>query len=126
MIAALKGYRMKLLMPDNMSQERRAAMRAYGAELILVTKEQGMEGARDLALEMANRGEGMITLAGDIGIFQHHHFTPGEQGGKKQYHDKAEINDMTRPQAACEFFQPALVFHFCLVLHPDDSQPAFL
>jgi cysteine synthase B len=44
MIAALKGYRMKLLMPDNMSQERRAAMRAYGAELILVTKEQGWKG----------------------------------------------------------------------------------
>ncbi len=60
MIAALKGYRMKLLMPDNMSRERRAAMRAYGAELILVTKEQGMEGARDLALEMANRGEGKL------------------------------------------------------------------
>lgn len=47
MIAALKGYRMKLLMPDNMSRERRAAMRAYGAELIPVSKEQGMEGARD-------------------------------------------------------------------------------
>jgi cysteine synthase B len=60
MIAALKGYRMKLLMPDNMSQERRAAMRAYGAELILVTKEQGMEGARDLALSMAQRGEGKL------------------------------------------------------------------
>lgn len=60
MIAALKGYRMKLLMPDNMSQERRAAMRAYGAELILVTKEQGMEGARDLALAMAERGEGKL------------------------------------------------------------------
>ena len=60
MIAALKGYQMKLLMPDNMSQERRAAMRAYGAELILVTKEQGMEGARDLALEMAQRGEGKL------------------------------------------------------------------
>ena len=60
MIAALKGYRMKLLMPDNMSQERRAAMRAYGAELILVSKEQGMEGARDLALEMAERGEGKL------------------------------------------------------------------
>lgn len=60
MIAALKGYRMKLLMPDNMSQERRAAMRAYGADLILVSKEQGMEGARDLALEMAERGEGKL------------------------------------------------------------------
>lgn len=60
MIAALKGYRMKLLMPDNMSQERRAAMRAYGAELILVTKEQGMEGARDLALSMAQCGEGKL------------------------------------------------------------------
>ncbi|MCS5950522.1 hypothetical protein LNO88_19825 [Klebsiella pneumoniae subsp. pneumoniae] len=47
-------------MPDNMSQERRAAMRAYGAELILVSKEQGMEGARDLALEMAQRGEGKL------------------------------------------------------------------
>ena len=60
MIAALKGYRMKLLMPDNMSIERRAAMRAYGAELILVSKEQGMEGARDLAEAMAARGEGRL------------------------------------------------------------------
>jgi len=60
MIAALKGYHMKLLMPDNMSMERRAAMRAYGADLVLVTKEQGMEGARDLALAMAQRGEGYI------------------------------------------------------------------
>lgn len=60
MIAALKGYRMKLLMPDNMSQERRAAMRAYGAELILVTKEQGMEGARDLAQAMEARGDGKM------------------------------------------------------------------
>ncbi len=60
MIAALKGYRMKLVMPDNMSLERRAAMQAYGAELILVTKEQGMEGARTLAQEMAERGEGKV------------------------------------------------------------------
>ena len=49
MIAAMKGYRLKLLMPDNMSRERQAAMRAYGAELVLVSREQGMEGARDLA-----------------------------------------------------------------------------
>jgi len=60
MIAAIKGYRMKLLMPDNMSQERRAAMRAYGAELILVSKEQGMEGARQLAQAMAERGDGKV------------------------------------------------------------------
>jgi cysteine synthase B len=60
MIAALKGYRMKLLMPDNMSLERRAAMQAYGAELILVSKAQGMEGARAQAQEMAARGEGKV------------------------------------------------------------------
>lgn len=60
MIAALKGYRIKLLMPDNMSMERKAAMQAYGAELILVSKAQGMEGARELAQEMADRGEGTI------------------------------------------------------------------
>jgi cysteine synthase B len=60
MIAALKGYRMKLLMPDNMSMERKAAMQAYGAELILVTKEQGMEGARELARLMDERGEGKV------------------------------------------------------------------
>ncbi|QUG74849.1 cysteine synthase CysM [Erwinia sp. E602] len=60
MIAAMKGYALRLLMPDNMSVERQAAMRAYGAELILVSREQGMEGARDLALEMAARGEGKV------------------------------------------------------------------
>ncbi|GDX04914.1 cysteine synthase CysM [Buttiauxella sp. A111] len=60
MIAALKGYRMKLLMPDNMSMERKAAMQAYGAELILVTKEQGMEGAREMARLMDERGEGKV------------------------------------------------------------------
>lgn len=60
MIAAMKGYVLKLLMPDNMSIERQAAMRAYGAELILVSREQGMEGARDLAAAMAARGEGKV------------------------------------------------------------------
>ena len=52
MAAAIKGYKMVLIMPDNMSAERRAAMSAYGAELILVSKDQGMEGARDLADQM--------------------------------------------------------------------------
>ncbi|SQJ14079.1 Cysteine synthase B [Serratia rubidaea] len=60
MIAAMKGYRLKLLMPENMSMERQAAMRAYGAELILVSREQGMEGARDLALEMERQGLGKV------------------------------------------------------------------
>jgi len=60
MIAALKGYRMTLLMPDNMSKERQTAMRAYGAELILVSREQGMEWARDMALEMQSQNQGVV------------------------------------------------------------------
>jgi len=60
MAAAIKGYRMTLIMPDNSSAERKAAMTAYGAELILVTKEQGMEGARDLALQMQAEGRGKV------------------------------------------------------------------
>ncbi|CNH04508.1 cysteine synthase CysM [Yersinia pekkanenii] len=60
MIAAIKGYSLKLLMPENMSQERQAAMRAYGAELILVSRAQGMEGARDQALMMQANGQGKV------------------------------------------------------------------
>ena len=60
MVAALRGYRMILIMPDNLSVERRQAMTAYGAELILVTKEAGMEGARDLAQRMRDQGRGTI------------------------------------------------------------------
>jgi len=60
MAAAIKGYRMVLIMPDNMSEERRASMKAYGAELISVTREQGMEGARDLALQMQAEGRGTV------------------------------------------------------------------
>ncbi|OMH38128.1 cysteine synthase CysM [Motiliproteus sp. MSK22-1] len=60
MAAAIKGYRMILIMPDNSSQERKAAMTAYGAELILVSKEEGMEGARDLALQMQSEGKGKV------------------------------------------------------------------
>ncbi|MDH5425455.1 MAG: cysteine synthase CysM [Gammaproteobacteria bacterium] len=60
MAAAIRGYKLKLIMPDNMTAERQAAMAAYGAELILVTREQGMEYARDLALDMQERGEGKV------------------------------------------------------------------
>ncbi len=60
MAAAVKGYRMILIMPAHMSLERRASMRAYGAELILVSEEEGMEGARDLAEKMGREGRGKV------------------------------------------------------------------
>ncbi|HEX5055954.1 MAG TPA: cysteine synthase CysM [Gammaproteobacteria bacterium] len=60
MAAAIRGYRIILIMPESASLERRAVMKAFGAEIILVTKEQGMEGARDLALEMQRDGKGIV------------------------------------------------------------------
>ncbi len=60
MAAAIKGYKMTLIMPDNMSNERKASMSAYGATLIEVSQEQGMEYARDLAQKMHENGEGVV------------------------------------------------------------------
>ncbi len=60
MAAAIKGYKMTLIMPDNMSEERRASMKAYGAEIILTPAEGSMEAAIDLAREMEASGEGRI------------------------------------------------------------------
>ncbi len=60
MVAAIKGYKMILIMPDNMTEERCASMRAYGAQLIQVTQQQGMEGARDLALKMQAEDKGRV------------------------------------------------------------------
>jgi cysteine synthase B len=60
MVAAIRGYKMILIMPDNLSQERRDAMAAYGAELILVSQVEGMEGARDLALKMQSENKGLV------------------------------------------------------------------
>lgn len=60
MVAAIKGYRMILIMPENSTAERKASMAAYGAELILVSKAAGMEGARDLALKMQAEGKGKV------------------------------------------------------------------
>lgn len=60
MVAAIKGYKMTLIMPDNSTAERKASMAAYGAELILVSREEGMEGARDLALRMQAEGKGIV------------------------------------------------------------------
>ncbi|MGD8567099.1 MAG: cysteine synthase CysM [Gammaproteobacteria bacterium] len=60
MAAAIKGYRMILIMPETMSVERRGVMKAFGADIVLVTKEQGMEGARDLANQMAAENKGIV------------------------------------------------------------------
>lgn len=60
MAAAIKGYNMKLIMPSHMSEERKLAMSAYGAQLIEVSQAEGMEGARDLALEMQSQGQGVV------------------------------------------------------------------
>jgi len=60
MVSAMLGYRMILVMPDNMTEERRAAMKAYGAELVLVSREQSMEGARDLAQLLQEEGKGKV------------------------------------------------------------------
>ena len=60
MVAAIKGYKLILIMPVNSSDERKASMSAYGAELILVTEKQGMEGARDLAQQMQVEGKGKV------------------------------------------------------------------
>lgn len=60
MVAAMRGYRLKLVMPSNATQERKDSMLAYGAELIEVTAEEGMEGARDLALKMQSEGVGKV------------------------------------------------------------------
>jgi len=60
MVAAMRGYRMILVMPDHLSVERRQSMRAYGAELILTPKAGGMEYARDHAAKMRDEGKGVI------------------------------------------------------------------
>ncbi|HBS26362.1 MAG TPA: cysteine synthase B [Gammaproteobacteria bacterium] len=60
MVAAILGYPLTLIMPETMTEERRASMAAYGAKLILVSEDEGMEGARDLALKMQADGEGKV------------------------------------------------------------------
>ena len=60
MVAAMTGYRMVLIMPENMSSERRSVMKAFGAELVLVSEDGGMEAARNLAAEMQKRTEGFV------------------------------------------------------------------
>jgi len=80
MVAAMLGYHMVLIMPANMSVERRASMAAYGAKLILVSQDEGMEGARDLALAMAERGEGHVLnqFANPDNYLAHFHTTGPE------------------------------------------------
>ena len=60
MVAAIRGYKMVLVMPENMSTERQATMQAYGAEIVLVSEQDGMMGARDLAEQMQREGKGKV------------------------------------------------------------------
>jgi len=60
MAAAIRGYRMVLIMPEHMSEERRGVMKAFGAEIVLVSRDEGMEGARDLAKQMETEGKGKV------------------------------------------------------------------
>ena len=80
MAAAMRGYRMVLIMPDNLSLERRQTMKAFGAELILVTQAQGMEGARDLADEMERDSKGRVLnqFANDDNWMAHYETTGPE------------------------------------------------
>ncbi len=80
MAAAMLDYKMKLIMPENMSFERKAAMAAYGAELILVSQDAGMEGARDLALKMGAEGQGYLLnqFASPDNLMAHYHTTGPE------------------------------------------------
>jgi cysteine synthase B len=80
MAAAIKGYKMVLIMPDHMSEERKAAMAAYGAELVLVPKEASMEGARDLADQMQAEGKGkVLDQFGNMDNPQAHYETTGPE-----------------------------------------------
>ena len=65
MVAAIRGYRMLVIMPEDLSIERAQSMRAYGAELILTPKSGGMEYARDLALQMQADGKGRVLALRD-------------------------------------------------------------
>lgn len=80
MAAAIKGYKMVLIMPETMSAERRASMKAYGAELIIVSKAASMEGARDLALQMERDGKGKVLnqFANEDNPLAHFHSTGPE------------------------------------------------
>ncbi|GAB3047717.1 cysteine synthase CysM [Acinetobacter apis] len=80
MVAAMRGYKMKLIMPNNMSQERKDAMLAYGAELIEVSQQDGMEGARDLALKMQTEQQGIVlNQFGNPDNVEAHYLTTGPE-----------------------------------------------
>ncbi len=80
MACAIKGYELILVMPENMSIERRAAMYAYGAEIILVSTDEGMEGARDRALEIAQEQDAIFLdqFANSANPEVHYHTTGPE------------------------------------------------
>jgi cysteine synthase B len=86
MVAAVRGYKMVLLMPDNLSVERRQSMAAYGAEIVLTPKTGGMEYARDMAEQMQREGKGIILdQFGNHDNPRAHYETTGTIMGVSQY-----------------------------------------
>jgi cysteine synthase B len=88
MAAAIKGYKMILIMPDNSSAERKAAMTAYGAELILVSQEEGMEGARDLASAWRPKAVARCWISSPTATTRGalHHHRPGNLASDPGHH----------------------------------------
>jgi cysteine synthase B len=88
MAAAIKGYKMILIMPDNSSAERKAAMTAYGAELILVSQEEGMEGARDLASAWRPKAVARCWISSPTATTRSalHHHRPGNLASDPGHH----------------------------------------
>lgn len=100
MVAAMRGYKMKLIMPNNMSQERKDAMLAYGAELIEVTQQQGMEGARDMALRLQAEGKGVVlNQFGNPDNVQAHYLTTGPEIWSQTGAKSRILSALWEPQA---------------------------
>lgn len=126
MAAAIKGYRMILIMPAHMSEERKSAMTAYGAELVTVTEEEGMERARDLAVEMADAGEGIVLdqFANPDNPLAHHSSTGPEiweQTGGDVTHFVSSMGTTGTIMGASRFFKSVNPAIEIIGLQPTDG-----
>jgi len=126
MVAAAKGYRMVLVMPENQTEERKKSMRAFGAELVQVTREEGMEGARDLAKRMVDEGKAyeLDQFANEDNPLAHYRGTGPEiwrDTGGKVTHFVATLGT-TGTVTGCErFFREAAPHVRVIGVHPAEG-----